>query len=605
MSDEIADFDLSPKKVLQSLEDMSKEIKNLASRIEESLGKEAPKSIGKLEDAAENGTNKIQKFFRNLGDRVREDLKTAFDVGSLAGGLKMGSEFAAGTKQVFEMERAFDRLNTRLKLTGKQLMDFKRELGRKVAATGQKLEDVLPGVETVAARGGVKSPEQLEQIGDVLAKVKATTNEGTEGLSEKVVEILKNQGKKVTAQSFKDTVDALQGTRTAGAFKSAGDAGGAVDELAAYSKGKYSTRELGGLAAQASKAGPQGQDILRQLMDKGSTIGGQQQLNAILGPIFKNGKLDANALGRVDQKKFGQFSQQTLEHTTGLHGANGADLSRFLDSFKGGLDQMGRVVNGANETGAQFDIATDNLASKIDKFKERTKEAGREIVGSVSKLAGDVIGGHFGNLKEDTKGIGAAAWQNKGTLAGGLAVGGIAALLAGSGARKLLSKIPGGGMAGGLMGAEAAKAAGIQPVFVTNASEIGGGIGGKGIASGLLGAGKAGSLLQMLGGATAAAGVGVAIGEGILSLFPKVGTGGGDALFEAISGGGGAEKDAENAQYAKSAAGFNERNGTNLSAEEFAKAVETGTLRAHMAANKNKPTHYTNPSAVSGRGKGM
>lgn len=597
MSDEKIDIDLDPKKVLGALDDMAKEMKNLASKIEESLGKDAPKSIKKLEDAAENGTNRISKYFRDLGKTIKEDLKSAFDVGSIASGLKIGKEFADGTKQVFEMERAFDRLNTRLQMTGKQLADFKKNLGSGIASTGQKLEDILPGVETAAAKGGIKNPGELSSIGEALAKARGITGEETGALSDTVVEILKNQGQKITAESFKQTLDALQGTRVSGAFKTAGEAGNAINELAPYGqKLGLSTRELGGLAAQASQAGPAGQDILRQLMEKGTSIGGREQLNAVLGQnIFgKNGKLNAEALGKVDQKRFGPLSQQVLEQTTGLTGASGADLSRFLNQFKGGLDNMNKVVSGANETGAQFEGASDNLATSFDKFKEKTKEAGREIGGSISKFGGDLLHGKFGNLAGDTKGIFGSLGDNAGTVAGGLGLGALAAVLVGKGSKNLLSKIPGGGMLEGLAGGEAAKAAGITPVYVTNASEIGGsGLGGKGIFDALKGAGgkiaTAGAGLAGLAAPVATGAVGFGIGVLI-----------GNAINDAIDNY--QVRSAGREAIGANAGKFNEKYGATLTPEQYYKAVKDGTIEAYTHVNKDKVIHLTSPSEVTGRG---
>jgi len=111
MSDTQISVDLDPKKVMNALEDMAKEVKALSEKLEQSLGKDGPKSVKKFEEAAEKGSTKIATYFRNLGKTLKEDMKTAFDVGKLAGGLKIGSLLAEGTKQVFDMERAFDRYN--------------------------------------------------------------------------------------------------------------------------------------------------------------------------------------------------------------------------------------------------------------------------------------------------------------------------------------------------------------------------------------------------------------------------------------------------------------------------------------------------------------
>ncbi len=607
MADEKIDIDLDPEKVLRAMEDMGKEVKQLAEKIDQALGKQAKDSFKQFEENAEKGTNKVSSFFRNLGQRVKEDLKTAFDIGALTSGLKIGNNIAEGTKQVFEMERAFDRLNTRLGLTGRQLAEFKKEVGRKVAATGQNLQDVLPGVETAAARGGIKNPLELAQVAETLGRVKATTGEDTEHLADTVVGILRAQGKKVTGQSFKETTDVLQGTRTAGSFKTADEAGAAIAELSKYAKQfRLSARDIGGIAAQASKGGASGMQILDKLFEQASGFGGAARLNATLGAkVFKEGKegqatgLNAEALSKIDVS-----NPQIAEAITGLTGASGNDLKLFAEAFKGGNEALKKVVAGANESATQFDAATDNFASKVDRFKEKTKEAGREIGGSLSKLASDILSGRAGSLGADLKDVGKTIYENKGTAAAGLGLGAVGAILAGGGANKLLSKIPGGGLAGGLLAGEAAKAAGIQQVYVVNAREISGG--GSGVLGGAASAIGSSGILAKLGAAGAGAAIGVEIGKVLLEIFPKTGTAAGEGAYDALFGGDKNEMSkAESDQYAKSAAAYNQRNGTSMSPEDFAKAVESGTLKAHAAASRAKPTEYLNKSAVTGSGRGM
>lgn len=592
MSEKI-DIDLDPKKVTDAMSDIAAEVKKLSEKIDSALGKEAPKSIAKFEDAAERGTNKISTFFRNMGTRMKEDLKTAFDVGKLLAGIKIGESFAAGTHQILDMERAFDRLNTRLKLTSRQMTDFKKQVGSRVSATGQKLEDVLPGVETASAKGGINSPEQLSSIAESLAKAKATTGEDTSALSETIVEILKSQGQKITGASFKQTLDALQSTRVHGAFGTAGEAGHAIESMAPYAKKMgLGTRELGGLAAAASRSGASGQDILRQLMEKGSSIGGQEQLNAVFGTqLFKKGKLDAGAFQNINKDRYGKYSQQVLGEASGMTGASGGDLSRFIDSMKEGMGDFNKVAQGANETADQFQTATDNLASKIDRFKEGAKESGREIGESFALLGKDIVEGHLGAIMGDIKGVGKTAYENKGTLMSAAGLAGMGALLAGSGANKLLSKLPGiGGMLGGIAGGEAAKAAGIQPVYVTNASEIGGGGLGKDIAGGLLGTvtklGKfAGGAAGVLGAGAAGYGAGTLVNDQIDKMTGGNGIGG--MLYDALH--------PDEAQPTSAVAAS-----TQITPEDIKTAVRDGTVEAHQKT-KGKVA-YTVPGKMEGAG---
>lgn len=592
MSEQI-DINLDPKTILESLQKMGTDFEKLAQVIEKSLGTDAAKSIGKLEDAAEKGTGKISSFFHNLGQRVKEDLKTAFDMGMVLNGAKFAKDISEGTKQVFEMERAFDKLNTRLGLSGAKLQDFKRMVGDAVAGTGQKLQDVLPGVESASARGGIKSPEQLTAIADVLGKARATTSEDTGALSDTIVEILKAQGSEINAKTFGQTMDALQGTRAHGAFGSANEAGVAIEQLAPFAKQLgMGTRQMGGMAATASKSGAAGQDILRQIMEKGTSIGGQQQLNAAFGTnLFKDGKLDPAAIGKIDKGRFGSMSQQVMGEATGISGANGADLSRFIDAFKGGMGDFNDVIKGSNENMEQFKTATNNLASEIDQFKEHAKNAGLQIMSDMSAAGHNILHGDFKGAGGNLKRVGEDVMDNKGTIAAAMAATVGIGMLTGGSLKSLLSKVGGGG-GGGLMGLAKGKvmeeAAGVTPVYVTNASEIGGGGGAMG---------KLGSLVPEVGaiasaaataaGAAAVAGTAVMAGGFLTSMY-KTATYTKEESADELGRMGAKQDDRGNFT-------------SNMMSREDVAAMKAAYIEAHKETEANKKVVYTNPSSVTGK----
>lgn len=594
MSDTKLEMDLDPKKVIASMAELSKKAQELADKIEESLGKEAVKNFKKLEDQSEQSSDKISTIFRNLGNRLKEDMKSFLGVSALAEGLNIAKDLKSGAQQVFEMEKAFDRLNTRLGLSVDKMNDFKKLVAMRVAGTGQKLEDVLPGMEKASSKGGVKDTAQLANIAETLGQAKGINkNENTETLSDTVIEILQRQGQKVTSESFKKTLDALEGGRVKGAFGSASEVGDVVKDMAAVAKKSgMGTRELAGLAAVASKGGEGSVNILKQLMQQGATVGGQERLNSTLGvQLFKNGKMDASQLGKIDTGRFGQFSEQAMEGATGLHGSSGADLTRLAASFKDNMDDFSKVASGANETADQFGIAADNFSTKFDQFKERLKATVMVVGDDLSKAVNEFMKGNTKGGMNSLGQAGGALWENKGAIAGGAGLMGLSALLMGGGASQLLGKIPGGGMLKGMAGGELAKAAGATPVYVVNASEIGGG--GAMAGSGAMG------MMGKVGGGFAALGAGIGVGELLNHWEPskRLLDSVGDKAFDMF---GPDKKDimssAEGSANAVGASRFNKENGTNLSAEAFAKAVETGTLRAMM----KRPVQMTNPSNVKG-----
>lgn len=585
------------------MKDMSKEVEALAKKMEEALGKRGAQSVEDLEEAAEKGTNKIASYFKNLGQRVKEDMRTAFDMTGIKVGSALMKDLAGGVKQVFEMEKAFDRLNTRLQLSTKQLMDFKKEVGRKVAATGSEMKDIMPGMETVASRGNVKDSKQLSSIAETLGKAKQVTGEDTTGLSESIVEIIKNQGQKVTASTFQKAMDAVQGTRTAGAFKSAGEAADAIKNVtqglsaSQMQKMGIDTRTAGGLAATASK-GEGGQEVLRHILEMAAKPGQQQLINTMLGAgVFKGGKLQADQLKNINTGHLGKEQEAVLASTLGT---DQAGLQRFIQSFKSGMGEFAKVTSGSDETATQFEEATSNLASKIEQMKTKMKQAGLEIGSSVSNLGNDILSGHMGKIGGDAKDLGKTLWENKGQIAGAGALSVGAGMLMGGGMNSLIRKLPGGGMLAGAAGMAGAKAAGITPVYVTNAADIGGG------GSGALSTGGVGGKVGQAGALLAAAAIGYEVGQVLLKMFPSLGTAGGDYVADKIYGSDKEVSDTASAkQMDKNREKFNSTNGMNLTPEEYAKAVETGTLKALKAAKTGEKVHYTNPSDVTGRGKAM
>lgn len=591
---------LDPNSALEAMKKLQEAAKALSEIIDKSLGKEAPKAIDTLDKAAERGADSISSRFKDLSKRIGEDLKTAFNVGQLASGLKLADYLGQGVKEVFNLERAFDKLNTRLQLTGRNFQDFKNNVGKSVASTGQKLEDIFPGIETAASKGGVKSPKELADIGQALAKVRAATGENTESLADSVVEILKTQNKKITSRSIQDTLDVLQGTRVAGAFKSAADAGKAIEGLSPYAKQLgLSTRDLGGLASSATGAGSAGQDILQRLIQQATQIGGASVLNSALGQnIFKAGSqgqavgMDVNALRKVNPERFG--SAQAMEQITGLTGASGGDFKRFITSLKESTQDFDKVTHGSNETAKQFELASDNLATSADKYTQSLVNATRSVGDGLSSAVHDFMKGDTQGGLDELKKAGKSAWDNKATIAGGLGISLAAGVLTGGGLGGVLKSFGGvGGTATGVAEGKALeKAAGVTPVFVVNAAEIGAASSTEGLLS------KAGGFASKLGIVGAVGGAGVAAGSALADsdIGQKVRDSGiFDSLIDLIDG------SKKRAQSGLDEANDKFKSKTGIAHDDYEKLGQT--IGKHVGGainNPNKPTVMINPSSPTG-----
>ena len=622
--------DLDPSHVLNSMKDMSTGAKKLSADIEDSLGKNAPKSVNTFKEAAENGANKIMSTMRNLGTRVKEDLKTAFDLGSVTAGLNALKEIGHGVKQVFLLEKAFDNLNIRLGFSAKKLTEFKKAIGEKVAATGQNIEDVFPAVQNIAAQTKIKSPEELAKVGELFAKVKATTGEETGGLSKEVLNLLRNQGKETNFENIQKTLDTLQATKVIGGFGTAGEAGAAMNALAKIispeqqKKMGITEKGTGGLVSMANKTGEGGQEVLQQIMHTATQAGGKDLLNSLFGTqLFKGEKFQAQNLSKINAKNLGQYSEQTLSTATGM---GQADLARFIQGMKDNSVDLSKVANSANDVAKQFEMSSDNLATKVNVFKKTMEEVGVQIGDSISKVGNDVLKGDFSKAWEHTKDVGSTLLENKGAVAGAVGISAVTALLMGGGTRGLLGKLGGGamgavketqGLTKDLAIAQGLKAMGVTPVMVVNAQEIGiaageasGDAAGAGILTKIVTGGALVSGLSLAVAGAAGVGLGVAAQEvmpsGMKDIIGKPGEwlGGyfndeGDkAIANAPAPGTRKQKEAAQSK-------MNETFDMDMLAGKIGDKVHDATVKAHQNINKNKPVELINKSAVvQGRGGG-
>jgi hypothetical protein len=370
------------------------------------------------------------------------------------------------------------------------------------------------------------------------------------------------------------------------------EVGSAVAEMSKTSKYSHlNIRELSAMAGVAARGGEGSLGIMKHLVESAQNPGQQDALNKMLGvQLFKNGKMDSTQLGKVDTGRMGQYSEQVLG---GAVGGSGADLKRLVDAFKENSADFQSVVNGTDETATQFGVASDNMATKIDKFKENLKGTVMVVGDDLSRAANDFLKGDFKGGIKSVGAAGGALADNAGTTVAGIGTVVAGALLASGGLRQVMSNMPSGlgGIASGMATGQLAKMAGATPVYVVNASEIGGG--GGSAASGALG------FLGGMGKSVLGAGKGLLANAAIL---------GGTAITDIGAMGAGAMGAAGLGVGAAGLAGYGIGMGINkltgnegqlgeklydfLHPEQMTKAIETGMSRAQG----KKPVQVTNPS---------
>jgi TP901 family phage tail tape measure protein len=252
-----------------------------------------------------------------------------------------------------------------------------------------------------------------------------------------------------------------------------------------------------------------------------------------MGKVFKMLRHEAEILGpaalRVFTSKFGAQS--------------GASILAAVKEDK--WDKISKRYEESMTLEQRFTVGMNTLENQMSRLANVRKDILRQlfepalpIVTELVKLTADLVG-HISKVVEKSPGLRAAV--SYGTM-GALAVGGIAAaffglkaLKAGGGLLKGAGGI--GALLGGVAEGEALKrVAGVQPVYVVNAKEIGGGLGGLGGAAGGIGglAGGAGMLKGLGGflknpwviGPILAAGAGYGVGTLLNMALDKTGVGG-------------------------------------------------------------------------------
>jgi hypothetical protein len=264
-------------------------------------------------------------------------------------------------------------------------------------------------------------------------------------------------------------------------------------------RGKITTRGLSNLAATEQVAGPGSTKFLEELLGK-SPIARTALKAQGFGNVVGDQGLNVDAFKKASKSILGRIGMdpEMAAQTLGISEEAAKGFIRLADS----LDKVKAAQDGiAKQTG--------NVESQY----KSSMGAGEAFRASINRVKATVAGPLSAATQKGTDLLSKASETTLGS-AGVVAGGGLlAALLAGGGLKGL-----GGGMLGGL--GKAAAVQGItgkevQPVYVVNASEMGGGAGIGGALGGMGGMlGKAGLI-----GSVAAAGVGA--GLGLENLYEK------------------------------------------------------------------------------------
>ncbi len=483
---------------LQKIRDEAKETNESFSKI----SKDSSKAVEGSVKRTEGYFDKLKSFGRRTAAQIGSDFKTLFNVGQLAGGLSIANQFKNSVQETVKLSDTIRKLSSVFGIASKDFASFQGKMTKGLGDIGLSSEvavSALEGLSQTQVRGESNLIEYSKAAG-MLGSI--TGQQGQEGaIAKGMADLIKARGGDVNdAKTMQAVAEDIRRIFVATGAKST-DSLSAMERLfAAMSsdlRKTVTTRGLSQMAAAASAAGPNATAFLEEYL-KADTLQ-RQRLDAMgmKGVVKDTGEIDIDKFKAFAEKTNQMFGSdpRVAAKMLGMtdEAAEGfVRLTQNLDRVKQAQERVSKATGSLNEQYRQSMGLGEAFRSNINRVKGLFGELG----GAVSQGATDLLS------KAGASDVGSAAVVGGGALA--------AAVLTGGGLRGLMGTAKGLGKASAI---EAVTGEKVQNVYVTNAAEIGSGLGG--VLSGAGAAGGAGKLAKVGKFAGAAAGVGVAAYAGM------------------------------------------------------------------------------------------
>lgn len=516
--------------VRSQLSKVSEELAKLqvqASKVGEELAKVGDTTGETLEDQAKK-TGRFFENLRGLGGRVakqlRDDFKSLLALNAVSQSLKLSQQFSGTVTEAVALSDTIRKLGSTLGITQSRFTTFQTKLVSGLGQIGLSSEaasNALAGLAETPVRGEENLQKYVETAGQ-LASI--SRQQGSEGaIAKGLAGVVTAQGGNPNDQKQLDAVakDALRIRQATG--KSITDVLGSLEQLFSSANADFKSKLKNGGGTSLAAASLIG--------GKDSTAFVERYLRA--NRIGRKG-LEAQGIGKLIGDD-GQLNPKAFQDTVNEGKRRGlGDAQAGLKTFGMSEEEAQgfiRLTEAMRTNGASIEQARKSIVD-INKTYQESKGFAESFRASLNRVKGFLSAPLSFATQKGTDLLNSASQSDAGS-AGVVAGGGaLAALLAGGGLRGL-------GKASGIAkGAaiEATTGRQVQPVYVVNAREFGGGGAGAfgetaaASAGGIRG--KAGKALGALGIAATAFEVGSIAGDAI----DKTETGGKafDALADAI-----------------------------------------------------------------------
>lgn len=427
--------------------------------------KEVSKGIEDNVRRTERSSRDMGSFLGRVAKGIKDDFKNLIAIESLQSALKLSNNMKGAIAQTQTLADTVRRLGTNFGITGDRFVQFQKNLLMGLGQMGLKADYATDALESLSDTGvkGEQAVMEYAKSGGALAQI---TGEDPRAIMRGIQEILLEQGKNVSDKGNVQSMssDLLKGFR-GGRIKPTEAIETIKSLFAAMPKDMRSKMTGQGMVDMASmtRVGGKGAlEVFEKFLKMPETF---RQKGGIMSGFEKV----ITAKG-VDVAAFSKFYKSILERAKTDPTIATSTLGLTAEGIQGfqklgeHLSEMKEAVDGNHASLGNLQEDLENSRGLWDAFSA-----------SISRVSG-MIGTVLAPLEQGAARILGKAAQGDGTAVATVAGAGILAAVLASIGLKGIGK--GLGLGGNIAAGAAAKMAGATPVWVVNASDIGGGANG-------------------------------------------------------------------------------------------------------------------------------